>query len=98
MAPLCGSILSSRFPETTQSVPPLLTARAYEVAAEPLGSRSVSSTPPVRRSEEHTSGLQSRGHLVCRLLLEKKKNNRLIWLIYYKKNIVTTHDSSVIEY
>src|SRR5690625_5432067 len=28
------------------------------------------STP---RSEEHTSELQSRGHLVCRLLLEKKK-------------------------
>src|SRR5690625_6076730 len=28
------------------------------------------------RSEEHTSELQSRGHLVCRLLLEKK-NNRL---------------------
>src|SRR5690625_5903824 len=28
------------------------------------------------RSEEHTSELQSRGHLVCRLLLEKKKNQR----------------------
>src|SRR2546422_4345292 len=27
------------------------------------------------RSEEHTSELQSRLHLVCRLLLEKKKNN-----------------------
>src|SRR5439155_20904240 len=27
----------------------------------------------VIRSEEHTSELQSRGHLVCRLLLEKKK-------------------------
>src|SRR5215208_394464 len=27
----------------------------------------------VDRSEEHTSALQSRGHLVCRLLLEKKK-------------------------
>src|SRR5690625_6006480 len=34
---------------------------------------------PNIRSEEHTSELQSRGHLVCRLLLEKKKkkkNNR----------------------
>src|SRR5690625_5398787 len=30
---------------------------------------------PADRSEEHTSELQSRGHLVCRLLLEKKKNN-----------------------
>src|SRR5207253_8028744 len=29
------------------------------------------------RSEEHTSELQSRGHLVCRLLLEKKKSHRL---------------------
>src|SRR2546422_8348910 len=29
-----------------------------------------------QRSEEHTSELQSRLHLVCRLLLEKKKNNR----------------------
>src|SRR5690625_6518057 len=28
------------------------------------------------RSEEHTSELQSRGHLVCRLLLEKKKKAR----------------------
>src|SRR5690625_6667156 len=28
------------------------------------------------RSEEHTSELQSRGHLVCRLLLEKKKSTR----------------------
>src|SRR5439155_8478359 len=27
----------------------------------------------IERSEEHTSELQSRGHLVCRLLLEKKK-------------------------
>src|SRR3712207_8839254 len=34
------------------------------------------SDPNVRiRSEEHTSELQSRQYLVCRLLLEKKKNN-----------------------
>src|SRR2546428_1788799 len=30
----------------------------------------------LRRSEEHTSELQSRSDLVCRLLLEKKKNKR----------------------
>src|SRR5690606_21646847 len=30
---------------------------------------------PVKRSEEHTSELQSRENLVCRLLLEKKKKN-----------------------
>src|SRR3989442_11058534 len=32
------------------------------------------SLPDDMRSEEHTSELQSRPHLVCRLLLEKKKN------------------------
>src|SRR5439155_18363454 len=31
---------------------------------------------PSNRSEEHTSELQSRGHLVCRLLLEKKKKKK----------------------
>src|SRR2546422_1134211 len=34
------------------------------------------SVPLVPRSEEHTSELQSRLHLVCRLLLEKKKKGR----------------------
>src|SRR3989442_10778780 len=37
------------------------------------------------RSEEHTSELQSRPHLVCRLLLEKKKNStdtsHITWLL-----------------
>src|SRR3989449_6493197 len=46
-------------------------------AAEPLAD-----LPPFQggaaRSEEHTSELQSRLHLVCRLLLEKKKKNRRI--------------------
>src|SRR3989442_4191146 len=32
-------------------------------------------SPPERRSEEHTSELQSRPHLVCRLLLEKKQRS-----------------------
>src|SRR3712207_7424550 len=34
------------------------------------------------RSEEHTSELQSRQYLVCRLLLEKKKKNQLYAYIY----------------
>src|SRR5690625_5902538 len=38
---------------------------------------------PRTRSEEHTSELQSRGHLVCRLLLEKKN----------KKNTDTMHSN-----
>src|SRR2546429_7027520 len=36
-----------------------------------------------RRSEEHTSELQSRLHLVCRLLLEKKKNKTDLSSILY---------------
>src|SRR5947208_16649430 len=36
-------------------------------------SRPARPTRPMRRSEEHTSELQSPDHLVCRLLLEKKK-------------------------
>src|SRR5439155_25173416 len=35
---------------------------------------------PAHRSEEHTSELQSRGHLVCRLLLEKKKKKQSHYL------------------
>src|SRR5690625_6355280 len=37
------------------------------------GSDRDKATAESLRSEEHTSELQSRGHLVCRLLLEKKK-------------------------
>src|SRR5690625_6608484 len=37
---------------------------------------SIIPRPSVKRSEEHTSELQSRGHLVCRLLLEKKKRTQ----------------------
>src|SRR5690606_41323508 len=39
-------------------------------------SRSRSEKPALARSEEHTSELQSRENLVCRLLLEKKKKKK----------------------
>src|SRR3989442_1871167 len=42
-------------------------------------SRATAST----RSEEHTSELQSRPHLVCRLLLEKKKKERVNMYTHY---------------
>src|SRR5215510_15221650 len=41
--------------------------------------------PTAGRSEEHTSELQSRGHLVCRLLLEKKKKNKSSPILIKKK-------------
>src|SRR5690554_7012465 len=40
-----------------------------------LGTRLCKKRYKLSRSEEHTSELQSRPHLVCRLLLEKKKKN-----------------------
>src|SRR2546422_1527098 len=43
------------------------------------------------RSEEHTSELQSRLHLVCRLLLEKKKNTQRKVLQTSKTNLQATH-------
>src|SRR2546429_3017917 len=38
----------------------------------------------VIRSEEHTSELQSRLHLVCRLLLEKKKNKKFMQTYFFQ--------------
>src|SRR5690554_7736153 len=38
------------------------------------------------RSEEHTSELQSRPHLVCRLLLEKKNNRRAMQALRYESH------------
>src|SRR5690554_7289251 len=43
-----------------------------------------------KRSEEHTSELQSRPHLVCRLLLEKKKKNMtLLYLNYHTSDLLS---------
>src|SRR5690348_17772431 len=61
---------STLFPYTT----------LFRSARPPRGRRRASAPaccswwPPSWRSEEHTSELQSPVHLVCRLLLEKKKN------------------------
>src|SRR2546422_3619518 len=44
------------------------------------------------RSEEHTSELQSRLHLVCRLLLEKKKKKKLQQLTQKQHRSQSTHN------
>src|SRR5438445_6842338 len=54
----------------------------------------------VERSEEHTSELQSRQYLVCRLLLEKKKKheieeNNVVGFNYYISSIAT-YDNCVV--
>src|SRR2546425_8089390 len=59
---------------TTVTIPVGKTAVLGNVQALPNG-RTLILT--VRRSEEHTSELQSLAYLVCRLLLEKKKKNTL---------------------
>src|SRR5690349_23785436 len=43
------------------------------------------------RSEEHTSELQSRRDLVCRLLLEKKKKKKITEKSTKSKNLITTN-------
>src|SRR2546422_6103578 len=49
------------------------TLDAYQIAQRHLIVRDLPTPDFFERSEEHTSELQSRLHLVCRLLLEKKK-------------------------
>src|SRR3712207_7055326 len=67
------TLFRSRGPFPRQYLPAERPSRDRDAQAEhanPLGGAA----PP--RSEEHTSELQSRQYLVCRLLLEKKKKKR----------------------
>src|SRR3989442_5596133 len=56
------------------SMPAAHRARLSQALERILHSPEVHDKLLAQRSEEHTSELQSRPHLVCRLLLEKKKN------------------------
>src|SRR2546429_4466962 len=69
---------STLFPYTTlfrSRVPPLVFHPGVAVRRGDLKYIAVEDGPEAR-SEEHTSELQSRLHLVCRLLLEKKKKKQ----------------------
>src|SRR2546430_9340834 len=46
---------------------------------------------PAKRSEEHTSELQSQSNLVCRLLLEKKKHERLELVVTQINDGISRH-------
>src|SRR3712207_8260704 len=52
----------------------LIGRRERPNGSPPPSAGAIPSVPGSSRSEEHTSELQSRQYLVCRLLLEKKKN------------------------
>src|SRR2546428_10365174 len=67
--PIWAIIFSSR-PTTTSSN--FSRSSIFSCSSEVRGGRG----PGEVRSEEHTSELQSRSDLVCRLLLEKKKTNK----------------------
>src|SRR5256884_4330303 len=77
---------STLFPYTTLFRSPYSTDRnLFHVSYEGGVLEDPWAEPPAKmfqltRSEEHTSELQSRLHLVCRLLLEKKKKDRTILL------------------
>src|SRR3989442_8635066 len=64
---------STLFPYTTLFRSPPVAAQVGQHLAESGPRRRRLGGPGIVRSEEHTSELQSRPHLVCRLLLEKKK-------------------------
>src|SRR5690625_7092816 len=81
--PICGSC-----PEI------MTTPSPTRSRARPIRPRV--SSPPTR-SEEHTSELQSRGHLVCRLLLEKKKQLRHVSTLR-KKSICHRQARGVTSY
>src|SRR5690625_7011650 len=67
---------STLFPYTTLFRSAIVAPPCSSPAGCVFPATGIVMVPPVARSEEHTSELQSRGHLVCRLLLEKKKQNR----------------------
>src|SRR5262245_65054138 len=70
---------STLFPYTTLFRSPVPTPPPSSLAAQPAAPSKTNPSSfvfifvPLSRSEEHTSELQSLRHLVCRLLLEKKK-------------------------
>src|SRR2546429_2811323 len=65
---------STLFPYTTLFRSPIFSWSALDLGSTACAITGSGKTMRSSRSEEHTSELQSRLHLVCRLLLEKKNN------------------------
>src|SRR5258708_24705330 len=84
---LFRSVLSQQFPQPSWS-------GWFQIIEPPTWSVSIESTWLFSlRSEEHTSELQSPDHLVCRLLLEKKKINKLVHIVCNLLNCLLNHSS-----
>src|SRR3712207_8276080 len=66
-------VLGHAHPDAALAVPPVLVAGVDRCQVGAVGQHRLPRQAQVVRSEEHTSELQSRQYLVCRLLLEKKK-------------------------
>src|SRR2546422_7565357 len=81
-------------PSSDLTASPSPTPRGATVKSLPL----IASATQPNRSEEHTSELQSRLHLVCRLLLEKKKTSKNIAQHHGEsnKNDVSSSQSSTL--
>src|SRR5207249_10201887 len=88
---------STLFPYTTLFRSRSSRGRPSSWTCSPTTPRSRGRAPPWRsrrcRSEEHTSELQSRFDLVCRLLLEKKKKKKLV----FKTAIISDDDKPDFE-
>src|SRR5689334_24010999 len=65
--------------------------RQWLHCARPCRAQSAKKPMTCCRSEEHTSELQSQFHLVCRLLLEKKKKNNKQKQIPHEKHTINNH-------
>src|SRR2546422_2956376 len=76
---------STLFPYTTLFRSPASTRTSTSRRDTRRGPSSACRCARWRRSEEHTSELQSRLHLVCRLLLEKKKKKKNTKVIKQKE-------------
>src|SRR3712207_8568631 len=70
---------------------PSRAARRSQTARCPVPVPSAAGPAPCPRSEEHTSELQSRQYLVCRLLLEKKNKNYPTNLTHLTHNYCISH-------
>src|SRR6266496_5141239 len=80
---LCFFFLMIRRPPRSTLFPYTTLFRSCPAGSGPSGAQSPGTGVRQARSEEHTSELQSRRDLVCRLLLEKKKTKRICKISSY---------------